>query len=151
MDEPAIHQKHGRLTRLEFRNAVPIDHRDRRFRAEKFEHGVALDGIAEVATGAVAQNRSIHALQPSVSDGAIGPSRQFTEEEFIIYLFIDGSTKDMVIRGGENIACPHVEAALMRHPDVVEAAAIGLPPPDSYAGTPWHKHVPARIEATASH
>lgn len=46
------------------------------------------------------------------------------------YLFIDGRTKDMVIRGGENIACPHVEAALMRHPDVVEAATIGLPHPD---------------------
>ena len=46
------------------------------------------------------------------------------------YLFIDGRTKDMVIRGGENIACPHVEAALMRHPDVVEAAAIGLSHPD---------------------
>ena len=46
------------------------------------------------------------------------------------YLFIDGRSKDMVIRGGENIACPHVEAALMRHPDVVEAAAIGVPHPD---------------------
>ncbi|MGV0992205.1 MAG: class I adenylate-forming enzyme family protein [Mycobacterium sp.] len=46
------------------------------------------------------------------------------------YLFIDGRSKDMVIRGGENIACPHVEAALMRHPDVVDAAAIGLPHPD---------------------
>lgn len=43
------------------------------------------------------------------------------------YLFIDGRSKDMVIRGGENIACPHVEAALARHPDVMEAAAIGLP------------------------
>ena len=46
------------------------------------------------------------------------------------YLFIDGRSKDMVIRGGENIACPHVEAALLRHPDVVEAAAIGLPHPE---------------------
>lgn len=46
------------------------------------------------------------------------------------YLFIDGRSKDMVIRGGENIACPHVEAALLRHPDVIEAAAIGLPHPD---------------------
>jgi acyl-CoA synthetase (AMP-forming)/AMP-acid ligase II len=46
------------------------------------------------------------------------------------YLFIDGRSKDMVIRGGENIACPHVEAALMRHPDVIEAAAIGLAHPD---------------------
>ena len=46
------------------------------------------------------------------------------------YLFIDGRRKDMVIRGGENIACPHVEAALLRHPDVVEAAVIGLPHPE---------------------
>jgi len=46
------------------------------------------------------------------------------------YLFIDGRSKDMVIRGGENIACPHVEAALLRHPHVVEAAALGLPHPD---------------------
>ncbi len=46
------------------------------------------------------------------------------------YLFIDGRSKDMVIRGGENIACPHVEAALMRHPDVIDAAAMGLPHPD---------------------
>lgn len=46
------------------------------------------------------------------------------------YLFIDGRSKDMVIRGGENIACPHVEEALLSHPAVVEAAAIGLPHPD---------------------
>jgi long-chain acyl-CoA synthetase len=46
------------------------------------------------------------------------------------YLFIDGRSKDVVIRGGENIACPHVEAALATHPAVVEAAAIGLPHPD---------------------
>lgn len=46
------------------------------------------------------------------------------------YLFIDGRSKDMVIRGGENIACPHVEAALMRHPEVIDAAVIGLPHPD---------------------
>ena len=46
------------------------------------------------------------------------------------YLFIDGRSKDMVIRGGENIACPHVEAALLRHPDVVEAAVLGLPHPE---------------------
>ena len=46
------------------------------------------------------------------------------------YLFIDGRSKDIVIRGGENIACPHVEEALLAHPDVVEAAAIGLPHAD---------------------
>ena len=46
------------------------------------------------------------------------------------YLFIDGRAKDVVIRGGENIACPHVEAAIASHPDVVEVAALGIPHPD---------------------
>ena len=45
------------------------------------------------------------------------------------YLFIDGRNGHGDPRR-ENIARPHVEAALMRHPDVVEAAAIGLPHPD---------------------
>ena len=43
------------------------------------------------------------------------------------YLFIDGRSKDVVIRGGENIACPHVEAAIATHPAVVEVAALGIP------------------------
>ncbi|WP_445169772.1 class I adenylate-forming enzyme family protein [Mycolicibacterium sp. Dal123E01] len=46
------------------------------------------------------------------------------------YLFINGRAKDIVIRGGENISCPQVEAALATHPAVVEVAAIGLPHPD---------------------
>lgn len=46
------------------------------------------------------------------------------------YLFVDGRSKDVVIRGGENIACPHVEAALASHPAIAEVAAIGLPHPD---------------------
>ncbi len=46
------------------------------------------------------------------------------------YLFIDGRAKDIVIRGGENIGCGQVEAALASHPAVIEVAAIGLPHPD---------------------
>ncbi|RZT14319.1 acyl-CoA synthetase (AMP-forming)/AMP-acid ligase II [Mycobacterium sp. BK558] len=46
------------------------------------------------------------------------------------YLYIDGRSKDRVIRGGENIACPQVEAALTSHPAVVEAAVFGVPHPD---------------------
>jgi acyl-CoA synthetase (AMP-forming)/AMP-acid ligase II len=46
------------------------------------------------------------------------------------YLYIDGRSKDVVIRGGENIACPHVEAAIATHPAVVEVAALGVPHPD---------------------
>jgi long-chain acyl-CoA synthetase len=46
------------------------------------------------------------------------------------YLFIDGRSKDVVIRGGENIACAHVEAGIATHPAVVEVAAMGIPHPD---------------------
>ncbi|MYW69279.1 AMP-binding protein [Streptomyces sp. SID8379] len=37
--------------------------------------------------------------------------------------------KDMVIRGGENVYCVEVEAALHGHPDVLEAAVVGVPHP----------------------
>ena len=35
--------------------------------------------------------------------------------------------KDVVIRGGENIYAAEVEAALYEHPDVVDAAVVGVP------------------------
>jgi long-chain acyl-CoA synthetase len=35
--------------------------------------------------------------------------------------------KDLIIRGGENIACSSVEAALNQHPLVKEACAYGIP------------------------
>ncbi|KKZ74450.1 acyl-CoA synthetase [Streptomyces showdoensis] len=37
--------------------------------------------------------------------------------------------KDMVIRGGENVYCVEVEGVLQDHPDVVEAAVVGVPHP----------------------
>ena len=43
------------------------------------------------------------------------------------FLFINDTKKDMVIRGGENIACPEVEAAIAEHPDVLEASVFGVP------------------------
>jgi long-chain acyl-CoA synthetase len=43
------------------------------------------------------------------------------------YLFIEGRIKDIIIRGGENIASPNVEAAIKEHPAVAEVAVIGLP------------------------
>lgn len=35
--------------------------------------------------------------------------------------------KDMIIRGGENISCLEVDAALHLHPDIVEAAVFSMP------------------------
>lgn len=43
------------------------------------------------------------------------------------FLFIVDRIKDMVIRGGENVSCLEVEGALAKHPDILEAAVIGIP------------------------
>lgn len=43
------------------------------------------------------------------------------------YLFIVDRIKDMVIRGGENIGCGEVEAALLEHPKIREAAVYSVP------------------------
>ena len=42
------------------------------------------------------------------------------------YLFIVDRKKDIIIRGGENISCQEVEAALYEHPAVAECAVFGL-------------------------
>jgi long-chain acyl-CoA synthetase len=43
------------------------------------------------------------------------------------FLFIVDRMKEIIIRGGENISCIEVEAALYQHPDVAEAAVFGVP------------------------
>lgn len=43
------------------------------------------------------------------------------------YLTITDRKKDVIIRGGENIASKEVEDLLMQHPAVMEAAAVGRP------------------------
>ena len=43
------------------------------------------------------------------------------------YVFFAGRKDDMIIRGGENIAPAEIEAVLMSHPAVDEAAVIGVP------------------------
>ncbi|WEJ98679.1 MAG: class I adenylate-forming enzyme family protein [Candidatus Sphingomonas phytovorans] len=43
------------------------------------------------------------------------------------YLFIVDRKKDIIIRGGENISCQEVEAAIYQNPAVAEAAVFGLP------------------------
>jgi acyl-CoA synthetase (AMP-forming)/AMP-acid ligase II len=43
------------------------------------------------------------------------------------YLYICGRKKDMIIRGGNNIYATDVEAVLLEHPDVQEAAVAGVP------------------------
>ncbi|MDD9936440.1 MAG: class I adenylate-forming enzyme family protein [Myxococcales bacterium] len=47
------------------------------------------------------------------------------DEEGFIYIL--DRAKDMLIRGGENIYCVEVENVLYAHPEVMDAAVIGLP------------------------
>jgi steroid-24-oyl-CoA synthetase len=43
------------------------------------------------------------------------------------FVHIVDRAKDMVLRGGENVFCAEVEAAIYEHPNVAEAAVFGVP------------------------
>ncbi len=45
------------------------------------------------------------------------------------YLYIVGRKKEVIIRGGNNVYATDVESVLIEHPDVVEAAVVGIPHP----------------------
>ena len=45
------------------------------------------------------------------------------------FLYITDRAKDMIIRGGENVYCVEIENRLVEHPDVAEAAVVGVPHP----------------------
>ncbi|MBI2320279.1 MAG: acyl--CoA ligase [Betaproteobacteria bacterium] len=46
------------------------------------------------------------------------------------FLYLVDRVKDMIISGGLNIYSREVEAAIMRHPAVAEAAVVGVPDPE---------------------
>ncbi len=43
------------------------------------------------------------------------------------YIRIDGRTKDIIIRGGENVPVVEIESIIYRHPKVVDVAVVGYP------------------------
>jgi long-chain acyl-CoA synthetase len=49
----------------------------------------------------------------------------FLDEDGFLYL-VDRA-KDMIIRAGENVYCVEVENVLFDHPDVIDAAVVGVP------------------------
>jgi len=55
-----------------------------------------------------------------------GDVARIDEEGFV---HIVDRAKDMIIRGGENVYCVEVEAALFEHPAVADCAVIGVPHP----------------------
>ncbi|MEU8206354.1 class I adenylate-forming enzyme family protein [Streptosporangium sp. NPDC049046] len=99
---------------------------------------IADPGGGEVPVGAVGElclrgpnvilgywNRP-EATAETIVDGWLhtGDLARVDEEGFV---FIVDRAKDMVIRGGENVYCAEVEAALFEHPAVEDAAVIGIP------------------------
>jgi long-chain acyl-CoA synthetase len=43
------------------------------------------------------------------------------------FVFVTGRIKELIIKGGENIAPREIDEALLRHPAILEAAAVGIP------------------------
>jgi acyl-CoA synthetase (AMP-forming)/AMP-acid ligase II len=55
------------------------------------------------------------------------------------YLFVHGRLDDVIVRGGENLSPGEIEAVLVDHPAVAEAAVVGVP------DTEWGEKVVAAV------
>ena len=64
------------------------------------------------------------------------------------YVYIQDRVKDMIVSGGENIYPRVVEEALFKHPEIADAAVIGVP--DEQWGETVKAIVVLRAEATAT-
>ncbi|MEZ4215274.1 MAG: class I adenylate-forming enzyme family protein [Myxococcota bacterium] len=66
------------------------------------------------------------ATAETIVDGWLrsGDLGRIDEEGFV---YVQDRAKDMVLRGGENVYCAEVEAAIYEHPAVYEAAVFGVP------------------------
>jgi o-succinylbenzoate---CoA ligase len=81
----------------------------------------------------ISEEGEILARGPMVSPGALDPQTGWlhTGDRGRVdadgYLWVEGRLKDVIVTGGENVACAEVERVLEEHPAVVEAAVVGLP------------------------
>ncbi|MBX6390669.1 MAG: long-chain fatty acid--CoA ligase [Frankia sp.] len=67
--------------------------------------------------------------------------RAYLDEEG--YLFIAGRGDDTIIRGGENVAPAEIEDVLIEHPEVKEAAVVGMPDDE------WGERIAAAVVLVA--
>jgi len=92
---------------------------------------VAQGGVGEVCMRSVA-NFEGYWNNPTATKAAFFDNGYFRSGDLGYldedgYLFIVDRKKDIIIRGGENISCQEVEAAIYEHADVNECAVFGLP------------------------
>lgn len=93
--------------------------------------GVPQGQVGEVAIRTIA-NFSGYWNRPEATAAAITADGYFRTGDLGYldedgYLFIVDRKKDIIIRGGENISCQEVEAAIYEHGAVAECAVFGLP------------------------
>lgn len=95
-------------------------------RGERGEIVLRGNGIQNCYYGNDVKTSEAHRISPE--DGLewfhTGDEGYFNKEGFFI---ITGRIKDMIIRGGENIAPLELEERLVAHPAVAQAAVIGVP------------------------
>jgi long-chain acyl-CoA synthetase len=55
------------------------------------------------------------------------PTNDLTRIDHDGFVWVLGRSDDVIIRGGFKVSLPEVEAALLQHPDVLDACVVGLP------------------------
>jgi fatty-acyl-CoA synthase len=107
---------------------------------------VVLDGDTIVRDCATGEIGVVVLKGPSITPGYLDPAYDagmFTRDGWFNsgdlgrfdadgYLWLTGRAKDVIIRGGHNIDPTVIEETLLRHPDVMLAAAVSKP--DAHAG-----------------
>jgi O-succinylbenzoic acid--CoA ligase len=97
---------------------------------------VATDGVPLVCTQvAIAPDGEILVAGPTVAPGAVAPDGWLHTGDLGMLderarLSVTGRGADTIVSGGENVAPTEVEAALLEHPGVAEAAVHGRHDPE---------------------
>jgi acyl-CoA synthetase (AMP-forming)/AMP-acid ligase II len=84
--------------------------------------GEVTAGGPHTAVGYLRDDGSIEPIRPNrIKTGDLGI------EDADGFIRLTGRTKDLIIRGGVNIAPAEIDEVLLRHPGILEAAAVGVP------------------------